>query len=170
MNGEAVAGLAWEAAVPRLKARPVRLTFARAGAPPPSPSAVEKEKMTDSQKQMQAEEDNTAAVASRASAGGLSCLPHDYIYSNIPCRPTGAAAPAVETGGGAAALGRAGTRRGAAPPPGAGGGPGLGEGDLLRANLRKSTVIQLRARLKTLGLPTAGKKDALVERLAGDAE
>jgi hypothetical protein len=44
------------------------------------------------------------------------------------------------------------------------------EGDLLRANLRKSTVVQLRARLKTLGLPTAGKKDALIERLAGDAE
>jgi hypothetical protein len=35
---------------------------------------------------------------------------------------------------------------------------------------RKSTVIQLRARLKTLGLPTASKKDALIERLAGDAE
>jgi hypothetical protein len=34
VNGEAVAGLAWEAAVPRLKARPVRLTFARADAPP----------------------------------------------------------------------------------------------------------------------------------------
>jgi hypothetical protein len=32
VNGDAVAGLAWEAAVPRLKARPVRLTFARAGA------------------------------------------------------------------------------------------------------------------------------------------
>ena len=47
-----------------------------------------------------------------------------------------------------------------------GGDPGPGEGDVLR----KSTVVQLRARLKTLGLPTAGKKDALVERLAGDAE
>ena len=77
--------------------------------------------MTGSQKQMQAEEDSTAAVASRASSGGFSCLPHDYIiifeHSRSAYNHAGAAAPAVETGGGTAALGRAGTRRGAAPRP-----------------------------------------------------